>query len=173
MFREKVRAGAFMKSLSEKQNIRALWNHNPDIVLGSVKGGSLRLTEDAKGLRFELDPADTQAGRDALTTISRGDVDGMSFGFNIRAQEWDESDPKNVIRTLVDVDLHEISPTPFPAYPSTKVSVRSVEDDFKDRAAAVNAEQLRAEQEKVEKEQAQIAADAEALKNRKHSLTIF
>lgn len=153
-FVERVRKGAFKDSL-KKNNIRALWNHNPDFVLGSTKGGSLRLMEDDKGLRFELDPADTQAGRDAVTTIERGDVDGMSFGFNVRKQEWDEKDPKKVVRTLVDVDLREISPTPFPTYPATKVSVRSVEDDFADHAKELEAL----------KEQERSLANAEAVKN--------
>lgn len=158
VFREKVRAGAFTTSL-EKNNIRALWNHNSDMVLGSTKAGTLRLEQDDRGLRFEIDAPDTQAGRDAVTTIERGDVDGMSLGFNVRAQEWDETDPKNVVRTLIDVDLREISPTPFPAYPQTKVSVRSVEDDFADHSAEVQAAQQRAEEEK----RAAIAANAAAL----------
>jgi HK97 family phage prohead protease len=128
-FKEKIRAGAFTESL-KKNNVRALWNHNMDLVLGSTKAKTLRLKEDDKGLRFELDLPDTQAGKDAAISIKRGDVDGMSFGFRVLKQEWDEKDPKNVIRTLVDVDLREISPTAFPAYPATSVKVRSVEDDY-------------------------------------------
>jgi len=130
-FREKVRAGAFAESL-KKNNIRALWNHNPDFVLGSMKAGTLRLVEDAKGLKFEIDPPDTSAGRDAVISIQRGDVDGMSFGFRTLKQEWDEKDPKDIIRTLIVVDLREISPTPFPAYPDTKVKVRTVVDDYQE-----------------------------------------
>jgi uncharacterized protein len=128
-FRERVRTGAFAQSLKEN-NIRALWNHNSDFVLGSTRAKTMTLIEDDKGLRFEIILPDTQTGRDAAITVERGDVDGMSFGFNTRKQEWDETDPKNVIRTLVDVDLREISPTPFPAYPQTKVGIRSVDDDF-------------------------------------------
>lgn len=161
-FREQVRAGAFLKSI-EKNNIRALWNHNTDMVLGSTKSGSLRLTEDDKGLRFELDPADTQAGRDAVTTIERGDVDGMSFGFNVRKQEWDEADPKNILRTIVEADLREISPTPFPAYPQSRVTVRSVEDDYKEYS----------ENEKRQTEDAQIAVNAAALKSKKMAISTF
>lgn len=113
-FKEKIRAGAFKASV-KKNNVRALWNHNADMVLGSTKAGTLRLEEDEKGLRFELDPPDTQAGRDALVSIKRGDVDGMSFGFRVLKQEWDESDKKNIVRTLIEIDLREISPTAFPA----------------------------------------------------------
>jgi HK97 family phage prohead protease len=170
-FREKVRAGAFTDSL-KKNNIRALWNHNSDHVLGSTKAGTLRLTEDEKGLRFEVDAPETQAGRDALTTIERGDVDGMSFGFNVRKQEWDETNPEDIIRTLVDVDLREISPTPFPAYTQTKVAVRSVEDDFADHAAEVKAENERKEQEKQVAAQ-KVAADFDIAKKRFNLLTFI
>lgn len=133
-FREKIRKGAFKDSL-QNNNVRALWNHNPDFVLGSSKTNTLRLKETDKGLRFELDAPDTQAGRDAIVVIKRGDVDGMSFGFRVRKQEWDEKDPKNIIRTLIDVDLREISPTAFPAYLDTKVKVRTVKEDFEEHQA--------------------------------------
>lgn len=128
-FREKIRAGAFAKSL-EKNNVKALWNHNSDIVLGSTKNGTLRLSEDDEGLRFELDLPDTTAGRDAAESIRRGDVDGVSFGFQVQKDEWDQNDKKNVVRTLIEVNLHEISPTPFPAYPQTSVGVRSAEEVY-------------------------------------------
>jgi len=75
---------------------------------------------------------DTQAGRDAHVLVSRGDVNQMSFGFLIRKQEWDESDPKNIIRTLIEVDLREISLTPFPAYKATSAKTRSARDDYAD-----------------------------------------
>ena len=130
-FREKVRRGAFINSI-KKNNIRALWNHNPDLVLGSTKNGTLQLEEDDIGLKFELELPDTQAGRDAAVSVSRRDVDGMSFAFQMKKEEWDRTDFKNVIRTLIDVDVLEISPTAFAAYPSSRVSTRSVKDDFED-----------------------------------------
>ncbi len=143
-FTEKIRRGAFSRSLKEG-NVRALWNHNTDWVLGSTKNGTLRLMEDDIGLKFEIDLPDTTVGRDAGVTVSRGDVDGMSFAFETRKQEWDEKKPDNVIRTLIDVDLKEISPTAFPAYPQTKVSARSVKDDYQDHS------EIRKEEEEKEK----------------------
>ena len=129
MFKEKIRSGAFTDSL-KSNNVRALWNHNSDYVLGSTRSKTLNLKEDDKGLRFELELPDTSTGRDAFVTISRGDVEGMSFGFIPRKVEWDEKDPKNVVRTLIDVDLREVSPTAFPAYPQTSVKTRSVDDEY-------------------------------------------
>jgi len=130
-FREKIRAGAFKNSLA-KRDVKAFWNHNYDLVLGSTKAGTLKLEEDDKGLRFDLELPDTQAGKDAGVSIKRKDVTGVSFGFKVLRQEWDEKDPKNVVRTLIEVDLREISPTPFPAYPSTSVKARSAVDDYED-----------------------------------------
>lgn len=125
-FREKIRKGTFQRSISDPNaNIKALWNHNTDFVLGSTRNGSLKLWEDDRGLKFELEPPNTQWGKDALESIRRGDVDGVSFGFAVKTDEWDETE-EGTIRTLIDVDLYEISPTPFPAYPQTSVSARSI-----------------------------------------------
>lgn len=134
-FKEKIRAGAFAESLKSNRTIKALWNHNSDFPLGSTKNGTLTLAEDEKGLRFEFTPPDTSWGKDAIESIKRGDVDGVSFGFRVRKDEWDETDPKNIVRTLIDVDLIEISPTPFPAYPSTSASVRSFREVYESHVA--------------------------------------
>jgi hypothetical protein len=141
-FKEKIRAGAFSKSL-KTNNIKALWNHNSDLVLGSTSAGTLSLEEDDKGLRFEMTLPDTQAGRDAHVLVERGDVNQMSFGFLIKKQEWDEADRSNVIRTLVEVDLREVSLTPFPAYKQTSAKTRSVNEDYEDYRKEINAEQVK------------------------------
>lgn len=101
-------------------------------MLGSSKNGSLKLAEDDKGLRFDLDIAPTTAGNDAFISIDRGDVDGMSFRFNATKQEWDETDPENIVRTLVELECDEISPTPFPAYEATVVNTRTAREDYAD-----------------------------------------
>jgi hypothetical protein len=126
-FYEKVAKGAFARSL-EENTIKALWNHRTDFVLGSTKNGTLRLEEDDIGLRFELDLPNNSWGNDAYESISRGDVDGVSFGFYVRAENWEYIKEEDVYeRTLLDVDLIEISPTPFPAYPHSEVGKRSIE----------------------------------------------
>jgi HK97 family phage prohead protease len=140
-FREKIAKGAFTKTIADPtNNIRALWNHNSDIVLGSTGNGSLKLTEDERGLRFELDVAPTTAGNDAFISIQRGDVDGVSFRFNALKQSWDETDPANVVRTLEEIECNEISPTPFPAYEATTVNTRTAKDDYKDLKEQRDAE---------------------------------
>jgi len=129
-FTERIAPGTFTRTLKENPDIKALWNHDSNCVIGSTKGGSLQLSEDDVGLKFSLDPGDTSWGKDALECIKRGDVSGVSFGFMTQKCEWDYTDPDNTIRTLTDVDLYEISPTPFPAYPDTEVQARSIKDEF-------------------------------------------
>ncbi|EEK75195.1 Prophage LambdaBa04, prohead protease [Bacillus mycoides] len=123
-FKEQFKKGSFTESLT-KEDQRALWSHDTSKVLGRTKNGTLRLFEDEIGLRFELDLPETTLGNDAYTTIKRGDVDGVSFGFQMQKQEWDESDPDNITRTIVTAKLMEISPVAFPAYPDSQVSARS------------------------------------------------
>ncbi|KEQ25572.1 peptidase U35 [Paenibacillus tyrfis] len=126
-FYEKVAKGAFARSLQEN-TIKALWDHKSNFVLGSTKNQTLRLWEDTIGLRFELDLPNNTWGNDAYESIRRGDVDGVSFGFNVRKDAWTFLSEDDVYeRTLVDVNLFEVSPTPFPAYPDSEVNQRSIE----------------------------------------------
>jgi HK97 family phage portal protein/HK97 family phage prohead protease len=134
-FRERFRKGAFTESLRNDTQ-KAFWNHNSDIVLGSTKSGSLRLAEDDVGLRFEIDIPATTGGDDAYKIIKRGDVDGVSFGFEMQTEEWDESDEANILRTIIKAKLYEVSPTPFPAYPQTEIQARSAEEPYKAYKAA-------------------------------------
>jgi hypothetical protein len=73
----------------------------------------------------EIDPPDTQAGRDAVESIRRGDVDQMSFTFDVLEDEWDQDDQQQPIRTLRKVKLLDVSPVTFPAYTGTAVSARA------------------------------------------------
>ena len=124
-FRELVDPHAFDDTLND--DVRALWNHNADAVLGRTKSGTLRLSVDAKGLRYEIDPPDTQAARDLMTSMKRGDVDSSSFGFTTNEDKWDYStDP--VTRTLLSVSLFDVSPVTYPAYSESTSEARSFPD---------------------------------------------
>lgn len=130
-FRERIRPGAFAKSLGEQRaNIKMFLNHNQDIVLASTRAGTLRLGEDAKGLRVEADLPDTTAGRDLAVSLGRGDVDSMSFGFQTIRDAVPESTKRwdgGPERELVEVRLFEVSPvTGWPAYPATSAAVRTL-----------------------------------------------
>lgn len=134
-FREKIAKGAFAKTIKEA-DIRALFNHDPNHVLGRTKAGTLRLKEDSKGLKIEIDPPDTQIARDLMTSIERGDIDQMSFGFRVVKDEWDRKDDGSLIRTLLEVRLFDVSPVTFPAYPQTSVQVRDYLQALADESRA-------------------------------------
>ena len=125
-FTETIAPGAFRDSLKSRNDIKLLWNHDTGTVLGSTRAGTLRLTEDAKGLMVEADLPDTQAGRDAATLIKRGDVSAFSFGFRVpvNGDEW----PTASERILKRVNVHEVSLVAFPAYTATEgtASVRAM-----------------------------------------------
>ncbi|QFT31807.1 Caudovirus prohead protease [Labrenzia sp. THAF82] len=124
-FIETVAPGAFDRSIKE-HDVRAFFDHDMGRVLGRKSSSTLRLEEDSKGLSVEIDLPDTSDGRDVKTLIERGDISGMSFGFRVTKQEWDETGevPK---RTILDVDLFEVSIVSMPAYDGTSVAMRSLE----------------------------------------------
>lgn len=140
-FQEQFKKGSFSESLTNDDQ-RALWSHDISKVLGRTKNGTLRLFEDDIGLRFEVDLPNNTLGDDTYETINRGDVDGVSFGFSASIEEWDESDPENVIRTITKAKLIEISPVAFPAYPDSQVSARS-NDPYKNFLEARHKKDLR------------------------------
>jgi HK97 family phage prohead protease len=127
-FREQIAPGAFKRSLKARNDIKMLWNHETGEVLGSTRSGTLRLTEDERGLRVEASLPDTQRGRDAKILIERGDVSGFSFGFSV-AERGDTWNSEGNERTLKSVRLFEVSLTPFPAYTATNgtASVRGID----------------------------------------------
>jgi HK97 family phage prohead protease len=126
-FREQIAPGAFIEAI-ERDDVRALFNHDANFVLGRTVSKTLRLSEDARGLAIEIDPPDTQAARDLMVSISRGDVSQMSFGFTIRpgGQDWAKDDDGRTIRTLKKVRLFDVSPVTYPAYPQTDVALREM-----------------------------------------------
>lgn len=126
-FREQIAKGAFKDAIKE-DDVRALFNHNSDHVLGRNKAGTLRMKEDSTGLAIEIDPPDTQIARDLMISIERGDIDQMSFGFSVKpnGENIGEDDEGNMIRTLTDVRLFDVSPVTYPAYPQTDVAMRSI-----------------------------------------------
>lgn len=126
-FMEQIARGAFEESIG-KDDIRALWNHNADTVLGRNRAGTLRLEEDEVGLAIEIDAPDTQGGRDAIVTIGRGDVDQMSFAFNALDELWEKKDGMNW-RTIKKAQLFDVSPVTYAAYTQTDASVRSLADE--------------------------------------------
>lgn len=123
-FTESVARGAFTDTI-KADDIRALFNHDANIILGRNKAGTLRLSEDEKGLAIEIDPPDTQAARDIVASIERGDVSQMSIGFEAVEETWEFSENAADKRTLIKVKLWDVSPVVFPASPTTDIAKRS------------------------------------------------
>jgi HK97 family phage prohead protease len=122
-FSETISRGAFAASLASGRDTLALVDHDPHRVLARTKSGTLRLSEDERGLRFEIDVPSTTAGNDVLALAQRGDLGGMSFGFTVAegGEAWNGDK-----RELRSVTLHEVSVVQsFPAYDGTSVSARA------------------------------------------------
>lgn len=128
-FREQIAPGAFAEAIAG-DDVRALFNHDPNFILGRNRSNTLVLKEDSRGLAIEIVLPDTQTVRDLVVApIERGDVSQMSFGFSVRpnGQDWAKDDEGRVIRTLKRLRLFDVSPVVYPAYPATDIAVRSFE----------------------------------------------
>lgn len=125
-FTEVIRHGAFDRALREKQDVVCLFNHDTNFVLGRTGAGTLRLSQDSRGLYFVCDLPDTQAARDLHESVKRGDINGCSFAFTLPhegGQTWSEQ-RGGVLRELTDLDIHDVSPVTYPAYEGTSVDAR-------------------------------------------------
>lgn len=125
-FMERIMPGAFKDSI-KSDDIRALFNHDPNYVLGRNIAKTLTLKEDRDGLAIEIDPPDTTWARDLMHSIDRGDISQMSFGFQTIEDKWEYSEKEGEPdkRDLIKVRLFDVSPVTFPAYEGTDVAVRS------------------------------------------------
>lgn len=125
-FIETILPGAFTRTLKSRNEIKAFVNHDTNMVLGSTRAGTLRLSQDERGLLTELDLPDTSYGRDLAVSVKRGDVSGMSFGFYV-PKGGDSWNADYTQRTIREIALSEVSPvTGFPAYRATTASVRAL-----------------------------------------------
>lgn len=133
-FHEQIARGAFKRAMAEKQDCKALVNHDESQVLARVGNGTLILADSPAGLAFtiKLNP-ESQAHRDLYSSVKRGDVHEMSFAFkpSPNGEQWEHR--KGVqLRTLTDVDLFDISVVTNPAYrKGTSVSARGAGADGK------------------------------------------
>ena len=146
-FREKIAPEAFDSVLNdESREVMAYWGHDINKPLGRRSAGTLRLSKTDTLLKFEADAPDTTWGRDAVAAIERGDVQGMSFRFRVlpEGDKWEEDKDRNLVRTLINVELQEVSPTAEPAYEKSSASVRSAQAvlDQHEQEIAKRAEQL-------------------------------
>ena len=133
-FTESIAPGAFEAAL-KKSDVRALFNHNPDLVLARTASGTLKLETDGVGLRYTFDIPNTSYGNDFAEMLKRGDVSQSSFGFTVERDAWESASEEKAAgskypkmkRTILEVrELFDVSPVTYPAYPDTTVALRSM-----------------------------------------------
>ena len=138
-FYEIIEPGAFDDVLND--DVRALFNHEPEFILARSKNGAgtLTLAVDATGLTYQFEAPDTQTGRDLLVSLGRGDIDQSSFSFSVTkdGQSWVETKegdgPTIITRTITKFSrLYDVSPVTYPAYEDTEVDCRSLEAAIKE-----------------------------------------
>jgi len=128
---ETIKPGAFTRVLSETPDVRCLFNHDPNNLLGRTKSGTLRLSDASDGLHFECDTdSESRVGADVQRMVERGDLDGCSFSFSVAKQSWREE--KNAAgefvyyRDIEEIDeLGDVGPVTYPAYDGTSVAARA------------------------------------------------
>ena len=114
-FREIIAPDAFSDVLND--DVRALVNHDPNLLLARTSSGTLKLEQTEKGLSFGFDVPDTTYGRDLIISMERGDITQSSFAFTIEDDSWETTEDGEV-RTINKVkQLYDVSPVTYPAYP--------------------------------------------------------
>ena len=139
-FIERIDRSAFDAAMND--DVRGLFNHDPGHLLGRTTNGTLKLSIDETGLRYEITPPDTQSGRDVVALLKRGDIDGSSFGFIPRGEDGAEveRDGDRAIRTIRSVELFDVGPVVYPAYKGTSSEARSLDAAKSEYQAYLEAE---------------------------------
>lgn len=134
---ERIMPTAFDRALAERDDVVALVNHDDSMILGRTLSGTLRLSKDTRGLKYEIDPPDTTIARDTLVSLERGDLSGASFAFTVSpsGQRWFQ-DGDREIREITSVDrLFDVSVVTFGAYQAADSGLRRAEGVAEVRAA--------------------------------------
>lgn len=146
-FRERVAKGFFKDVLD--QDVRALFNHDSNMVLGRTKSKTLTIEEDSKGLLYEVKLPDTSYARDLRESVERGDISQNSFGFIVDEDHFDQRQDGTVVRTLIKArELIDVSPVTFPAYPDATISQRALDRFNEWKSAPDEAERRQRERER-------------------------
>lgn len=130
-FREKIDRDAF--SECDVTDVIMCFNHNVDSILARTTSGTLTLSTDEEGLRFEFEAPATSLGNDMVELVRRGDISKCSFKFTVEEDEWLYASKENGLeydeRTIRKIDkLYDVSLVVYPAYTDTEASLRHLEE---------------------------------------------
>ncbi len=128
-FREYIKPGAFDEHLNTNPDILCLRDHNPDKLLGRTSSGTLKITRDATGLHIECERPNTTYALDLAEQIRRGDINGMSFGFDVTDDEWYMADAIRT-RDVIKGKVFEFSYVTLPAYKGSVADIRSMQTEI-------------------------------------------
>lgn len=124
---ERIMPGAFDDVLSNQDDVRGLFNHDPNQILGRTSAGTLKLSVDATGLFYEITPGDTTIADNVIESIRRGDIDGSSFSFRVLDEELKKEDGKYKREITKVGPVYDVGPVTFPAYEDTTSGYRKEE----------------------------------------------
>ncbi len=133
---ERILPGAFLGVVQRPDDVRGLFNHDPSHILGRTAAGTMSLSVDAKGLRYEITPPKTAIADAVLEAIRRGDITGSSYNFSVPPDgvRWistrDQSGRRIETREVLAVIVHDVGPVTFPAYSGASAEVRAASDDI-------------------------------------------
>lgn len=152
-WREIIRPGAFSQAITNGDDVRALVDHISDKILGRTVSGTLTISEDNKGLYSEIIPPNTQAGRDIVESLKRGDISGMSFQFTVGQgnDKWIKIDGEDVREIYNFEKLYDVSVVTFPAYVSTNAEVRSDQEVYEEHLESLEEGLTDIELEEIQK----------------------
>ena len=121
-FREIIAKGAFDKAVND--DIRALFNHDPNQILGRTTAGTLKVSTDERGLAYELVLPDTSYAKDLAVNLDLGNITQSSFAMTVKRDRWEEEEDGTILRTILEVEnLYDVSPVTYPAYQEADVRV--------------------------------------------------
>jgi HK97 family phage prohead protease len=151
-FTERIEPGAFDGRTDD--DVRFLLNHDPNYIFGRTISGTLNLSIDSIGLRYEVTLPDTQSASELAVSLERGDITQSSFAFTVAEDDWDQDENNNMIRTIRRVSrLWDVSAVVYPAYPEATVGLRSMDNWLKEKEEKKLKESLQKEKEENKKEE--------------------
>jgi HK97 family phage prohead protease len=128
---EELDPHCFDAVLASNPDVRALFNHDPNFVLGRTTANTLSLSVDGRGLSYSCSPPDTTYANDLLVSMRRKDITGSSFGFVVARDQWTDNADGTITRRILEIDqLLDVSPVTYPAYDAANSQVRSIPESM-------------------------------------------